>query len=235
MRKPTKWKQLATPFNTERSPDCIWDAKIRYASTSWNYAVISTQTLIETRPPLLVAQWIDDNGDPILPLSEIDSFGSLEVPSTAESLRELSEWCSNQVDKAREVEAAPGPRFGHAGGQPQRTGSREDVVTAIWLNPAVAAIACKHGEIFDPPLSRLHIDASSLRSQGRSCSWQATVRTGRYRTRSAVLRIDPSPSGVFTILQLVPERGRLIRSRSFIAAGVPAIDQLSNRLAKVLS
>ena len=187
----------------------------------------STGTASRSEGPASFAYWIGDDGEPIGPL------GVPEPVNPVESLREVGEWCSHQIGKAREVEAAPGPRFGQAAGQAQRTGSTEDVVEALWLRPAIATAAARRGEVFNPPLERLTIEADSLEMSGGSCSWQVTVQTGRFRTREATLRIDPSPSGVFTVLQLVPAHPRRVRTRSFVAAGVPAISQLSNRLALV--
>lgn len=169
--------------------------------------------------------WIDDNGEAIGPI------GPSELANPVEALQEVGQWCSHQIDKAREIEARPGPRFGQPADQVQRTGSSEDVVAALRVSPAVVVAVARRGDIFDPPLKCLTVKIDSLEISGRSCSWQATLKTGRYRRRPATLRIEPSPSGVLTILQLVPASSRRYRTRSFVTAGALAVSQLSDRLA----
>jgi hypothetical protein len=176
-----------------------------------------------------LAQWIDDDGEPIEPL------GTPEPVNPTEALRDVGEWLSHQIERARETEAAPGPRFGQAADQAQRTGSSEDVVVAVPLRWSAAAAQARRGEVFDPPLRHLRIEIGSLEIHGDSCSWQATVRTGLYRKRTATLRIDPSPSGILTILQLVPASVCRFRTQSFVRAGVPALREFSERLSLQLS
>lgn len=176
--------------------------------------------------PVPLAYWIDDDGEPLAPPEPLDP---------AEALRDVGEWFSHQIERARQTEAAPGARFGQAADQAQRTGSSEDVVVALPVRSSAAAAAARRGAVFDPPLRRLRIEIGSLEIHGGSCSWQATVRTGLYRKRTATLRIDPSPSGILTILQLVPESACRFRTHSFVRAGVPALRELSERLSLQLS
>lgn len=173
-----------------------------------------------------VTQWIDDDGEPIEPLGEPEPVDPAEV------IRKVSQWCSHQVESAREVEAIPGPRLAQTTVQPQRITSSEDVFAAIVLSPAVASARARRGAVFNPPLRGLSVEIDSLETNGPSCSWRATVRTRLNRKRTATLRIDPSPSGVLTMLRLVPTSVPRFRTRSFITTGVPAIRELSERLER---
>ncbi len=126
-------------------------------------------------------------------------------------------------------------RAGRPGGyrdRPTRDGGREDVVAPVPVLPGRASRALHTGELFDDPLPGLRVDVESLVVGAHGSSWDATVSWGRLRrrTRRATLRAYPSRSANLTVLELVPTRPRLIHTRAFIRAGVPAIATLCSRI-----
>lgn len=119
--------------------------------------------------------------------------------------------------------------------RPTRGGGREDVVAPVHVLPGPASRALHSGDLFDDPLPGVAVDVKSLEVGSTGSSWAATVTCGllRRRTRPATLRAYPSPSANLTVLELVPTRSRLIHTRSFIRAGVPAIATLGLRINQV--
>lgn len=116
--------------------------------------------------------------------------------------------------------------------RPTRAGRGEDVVAPVPVLPGPASRALNNGELFDEPLPGLNVDVDSLVVGAHGSSWNATVSWGRLRrrTRRATLRAYPSRSANLTVLELVPTRPRLIHTRAFIRAGVPAIATLCSRI-----
>ncbi|MDH3299194.1 MAG: hypothetical protein OES24_01655 [Acidimicrobiia bacterium] len=126
-------------------------------------------------------------------------------------------------------------RATHPGGyrdRPTRAGGREDVVAPVPVLPGRASRALHTGELFDDPLPGLSVNVDSLEVGAHGSSWDATVTWGRIRrrTRPATLRAYPSRSANLTVLELVPTRSRLIHTRAFVRAGVPAIATLCSRI-----
>jgi hypothetical protein len=179
----------------------------------------------KTETPVAVACWIGDDGEPIRPPQPSES-------DATEALSDIGHWLAHQIDVAREVTAASGPRLGPDVDQTIRTGSSEEVVAPALIRPHVAMTALRRGEVFDDQVSGMRIQRDSLETNGASCTWRATLRTGLFRERKATLRVGPSPSGNMTVLQLVPRSPRRFRTRSFVEAGVPAIQELSEQLSR---
>jgi len=129
--------------------------------------------------------------------------------------------------------ARPGLRPGGYDDRPGRGGGREDVVAPVRVVPGLASFALHRGELFDEPIPGLEVDVSSLKIDRRGSSWRAVVHYGRIgrHHRRATLRAYPSPSLNLTILELIPVEPRLVHTRAFIRAGVPAVATLSLRLA----
>ncbi len=129
-------------------------------------------------------------------------------------------------------QARKAARPGGYGDRPTRAGGREDVVAPVPVLPGRASRALHTGELFIDPLPGLKVDIESLEVGEHGSSWDATVTWGRLRrrTRPATLRAYPSRSANLTVLELVPMRSRLIHTRAFIRAGVPAIATLCSRI-----
>ena len=139
------------------------------------------------------------------------------------------------VERRWELESGKPNRPGGYGDRRSRTGGREDVVTPVPVLPGPASRALHTGQLFDEPLPGLDVNVDSLTIGTDGSSWDATVTWGRLRrrSRSATLRAYPSRSANLTVLELVPLRRRLIHTRAFIRAGVPAIATLSCRINRV--
>jgi hypothetical protein len=179
----------------------------------------------DSERPVAVACWIGDDGEPVAPPQPTET-------DAAEALSDIGHWLAHRIDVARDVKAAPGPRLGPEVDQTRRTGSAEEVVAPVLIRPQVAVTAVRRGEVADDHVGGMRIQHDSIQTNGTSCTWQATLRTGLFRERKATLRISPSPSGNVTVLQLVPRSPRRIRTRSFVEAGVPAIQELSEQLSR---
>lgn len=193
-----------------------------FGSTSVRSAPVSKKS----EGPVAVACWIGDDGEPIQPPEPRDSA------DVAETLADIGSWLAHQIDAAREVKATSGPRLGDGGARTTRTGSREEVVAPVMIRPQIVMTALRQGQVFEDDAGGIHILHDSIETNGMSCTWMATLRTGRFRERKATLRIGPSPSGNVTVLQLVPQSPRRIRTRSFVEAGVPAIKELCEQLRR---
>ena len=131
--------------------------------------------------------------------------------------------------------ARPGQRPGGYEDRKSRTGGREDVITPVPVLPGPASRALHTGEPFREPLPGVTVDLESLKIDARGSSWNAVVDCGRFRRRRrrATLRAYPSPSLNLTILELVPNRPRLVHTRAFVNTGIDAIDTLGRRLTRV--
>ncbi|MGI9605736.1 MAG: hypothetical protein ACR2P0_06310 [Acidimicrobiales bacterium] len=174
--------------------------------------------------PVAVPRWIGDDGD------LIEAPQPLEPVDPAEAVREASLWLAHQISSAAEVTATPGPRLGPTSDQaPRRTGSREEVMAPLLLRPSFALARARRGDMFARPFGRVRVLPQSMASDGSWFSWTAIVRTRLVR-RKATLRIGPSPSGNVTVLQLVPQKPRRHRTRSFVAAGIPALEGIASQL-----
>ncbi len=122
--------------------------------------------------------------------------------------------------------------------RPTRRGGREDVIAPVPVLPGLASRTLHDGGVFVEPLPGLTVDVDSLEVDSQGSSWDVTVRCKRFgprrrRSRRATLRAYPSPSANLTVLELVPTRRRLVQTRAFVEAGVPAIATLSGRIASV--
>lgn len=174
--------------------------------------------------PIAIATWIDEEGEPIEPPEQIEP---------AQALSELSHWIAHQVEARGDIQATAGPRLGPPPERTRRTGTGEEVVSPMLLRPELVLSAVRNGGVFDRPLQRMCIHIDSLDTAGLSCTWFTTLATGMFRDRAATLRIGPSPSGNLTVLQLVPQRTRRFRTKAFVDAGIPAVDEVCDRFREV--
>jgi hypothetical protein len=129
--------------------------------------------------------------------------------------------------------AAPGHRAGGTSDRVTRQGCDEEVVTPVHVSPDVAAVTMADRRFFSHSQSGLRVDTTSLKVDRYGLRWRATLRTGQIATRSANLRLYSSPSRNITVLELIPDARRLIRTRSFVRRGVPAVAELAARLGRL--
>lgn len=179
--------------------------------------------------PVAIAMWVDEHDEP-LPVAPVGGD-----PDPSEALAQLGHWVADRLDAAGDLKAAPGPRLGPGQERTSRSGSTEEVCAPLLVRPHIAMRALLEADVFGQGLRTIDVDGSSLDSNGVSCSWLASVRTGLFRSRDATLRIGPSPSGNITVLQLMPQHTRRFYTRSFVRAGITAVDEVGGRLARICS
>lgn len=155
-----------------------------------------------------------------------------EPPTAGESLRVLGSRVGTRLEHVRDVHAATGQRLGPVTDRPDRRGASEEVLVPLLLDPARAAEAVLDGSLFESPLGQLWVIPESMCSDHRGLSWEARVRTGLFTRRAATLRLYPSPSANVTVLELIPDRPRLVRTRAFVRVGVGAMRELALRLSR---
>ena len=129
--------------------------------------------------------------------------------------------------------ATPGPRAGGTGDRVTRQGCDEEVVTPVLVSPQLAAIAMAGRGFFRNAAAGLKVDPTSLQVDRTGLQWRARLRTGALCSRAANLRLYSSPSQNVTVLELIPEARRLIRTRAFVRRGVPAVGELAARLDRL--
>jgi hypothetical protein len=151
-----------------------------------------------------------------------------EPPRPTEEV--LLETARTVVGHLQERSATPGFRPGGHHDRPTRLGDRGEVIQSLLIRPAATTRIVGRGDLFEPPLPRLRIDEAMVERSGSGFAWPATVRTGLFSRTRATLSIHPSPSTNLTVLELLPRRMRRWQSRSFVRAGVIAVDQLGDRL-----
>lgn len=139
------------------------------------------------------------------------------------------------IRQLSQTTAAPGHRAGGDSDRGTRQGCDEEVVTPVLVSPDLAASAMADRRFFRQTPTGLEVDADSLQVDRGGLCWQATLRTGHLCTRTAKLRLSSSPSRNITVLELIPEDRRLIRTKSFVRRGVPAIGELASRLSLLSS
>lgn len=171
--------------------------------------------------------FVVDEAGSLVPLgSERDSDGDLPTLD----LRALGD---DVVRQLREFRAAPGVRPGVQLGTVVRAGHREEICQPVFV-PPVAAHHIFLSDVLFADRSCLDVDVASRTISGDSVTWQATVRTGRFRRpRAAELCVHPSPSSNLTVLELIPDRPRRFRTKQFVGAGVEAVDNLGRRLSRI--
>lgn len=196
-------------------------------SVEWN---VTTSNHTKDGPhPVAIAYWVDENDVPIEVKTREDAL------NPNEALSELGHWLTDRIDAVGEVKASSGPRLGPARERTQRSGSVEEVCAPLLLRPYFAISTLRRRDVFGDPLGTIDVESDSLETSGMSCSWFVTLRTGPLRSRRATLRITPSPSGNITVLQLMPQESRRFYTRSFVKAGVPALDEVGQRISRVCS
>jgi hypothetical protein len=151
-------------------------------------------------------------------------------PTPSEVLQHMADQLNDRLEKVKDLHASPGQRLGATGDRPERRGAHEEVLTPLLIDPAVSSRTAASADFFDPPIDRMDIDADSIRIDTQGLSWPCVVQTGLLTRRSGTLALYPSPSANITVLQLIPDRPRAVRSRAFVRRGVRALQDLGQRL-----
>jgi hypothetical protein len=119
-----------------------------------------------------------------------------------------------------------------------REGAKSEIIWPVLLDPWRAWEFAGSGQLFAEPIPRLRVDEGVDQEvdQGRCPSlatypaWTVSLRTGWVKHRAAQLQLSASPSFNVTVVELIPAAPRRTGARSFLRAGLPAIEELARRL-----
>ena len=129
--------------------------------------------------------------------------------------------------------AAPRPVQGT--GRPAKPGYRDEILVTSRRSPDLAVAEAVRGDFFDPPLDRLDVDVTSLRSRRYELSWNATLRVRPWQRRPVQVRFYASPSLNVTALAMSPQRPRRAARSSFLRVGNTVMTALRDRLDERLA
>ena len=136
------------------------------------------------------------------------------------------------LDHAHRFHAKSGPRMGP--GPPAaasaREGTKSEIIWPVLLDPRRAWEFAGSGQLFAEPIPRLQVDQGPRPSRATYPVWTVSLRTGWVKRRAAQLQLSASPSFNVTVLELLPAAPRRTGTRSFLRAGLPAIEELARRL-----
>lgn len=122
------------------------------------------------------------------------------------------------------------PRPVQGTGRPARPGYRDEILVTSRSSPDLAVTEAVHGDLFDPPIDRLAVDGSSMRSRRYELSWDAVLRVRPWQQRRVQLRLYASPSLNVTALALSPQRPRRAARSSFLRVGNEVMNAVRDRL-----
>jgi hypothetical protein len=147
-----------------------------------------------------------------------------------EQLRRAATALHTGLDHARRLHARSGPRIGAgpATVASAREGTRTEIVRPVLLDPWLAWELAGSGRLFADPIP--HLRVGEPRAETPQPAWAASLRTGRLKRRAAELHVTASPSFNVTVLELVPASRRRTGARSFLRAGLQAVEELAHRL-----
>ena len=176
----------------------------------------------------------------VLDLFVIDEQGRL---ATAEPWQRRPAPTPPQPKVTREPRPAPlsptprrGPVTTAAGAAPaasviQKLG-RRDVRRAVFVDPLVAHELLGDGTRLGA-IAGLDLLHPHPHVEGPTLTWDATVRTGRWRRRApAELCVHPSRSWVVTVLELRPKQPRRLSGARFLQAGFEITDRIGAELTR---
>lgn len=138
------------------------------------------------------------------------------------------------------VEDAPGPDPKRKGPSPPpfrvttasaRTGTGDDVVRPVHVDPLAACELAVSGRLFAEPIPHLLV-ADDHEVASRYLLWNAQLVSGRRKPLPAALHLLASPSMVVTVLELVPRRRIRWRRRRFLRHGIEAVEAIAGRLER---
>lgn|GEM_PF-630070 len=127
------------------------------------------------------------------------------------------------------------PRPVQGSGRPARPGYRDEILVTSRRSPDLAVAEAVRGDLFEPPLDRLEVDAASLRSRRYELSWDATLRVRPWGHRPVRVRLYASPSLNVTALAMSPQRPRRAARSSFLRVGNSVMNALRDRLDERLA
>lgn len=122
------------------------------------------------------------------------------------------------------------PRPVQGTGRPVRPGYRDEILVTSRRSPDLAVAEAVRGDLFDPPLDRLDVDPTSLRSRRYELSWDGTLRVRPWQRRAVQVRFYASPSLNVTALALSPRRPRRVARPAFLDVGNQVMNALRDRL-----
>lgn len=136
------------------------------------------------------------------------------------------------LDHALRFHARVGPRMGpgRSATASTRKGTKSEIIWPVLLDPRRAWEFAGSGQLFAEPIPRLQVDREPRPSRATYPVWTVSLRTGWVTRRAAQLQLSASPSFNVTVLELLPAAPRRTGNRSFLRAGLPAIEELARRL-----
>lgn len=111
-----------------------------------------------------------------------------------------------------------------------RAGTKSEIIWPVLLDPRRAWEFAGSGQLFAEPIPRLQVDQGPRPLRATYPVWTVSLRTGWVTRRAAQLQLSASPSFNVTVLVLLPVAPRRTGNRSFLRAGLPAIEVLARRL-----
>jgi hypothetical protein len=112
-----------------------------------------------------------------------------------------------------------------------RTGTHDDVVRPVHVDPLTACELAVSGRLFDDPIPHL-IVADDHEVASKYLVWNAQLVDHHRRPLPAALHLLASPSMVVTVLELVPRRRIRWRRKRFVRHGIEAVESLAERLER---
>jgi len=115
-------------------------------------------------------------------------------------------------------------------GRPGRPGYRDEILVTLRTGPVVAVTEALRGDLFSPPIARLHIDESTREVSRYELNWQAMLRVSPWQKRRVRLRLYASPSLNVSVLSLLPPQQRSSARRRFLRIGLRTMNELRDRI-----
>ncbi len=184
--------------------------------------------------PVLAAAPSGSDDLPVIEVFRVGPDGALvqagdELPTAGDIWRHLGHATADTFDHARQIQARRGQRLGPA--RRERRGDREDVVHTTLADPGMVARAILANDPFAEALPYLRVHPGTLTVDRYGMRWRVSLGRGAARRgRNATLRIHPTPSANVTVIELIPDRPKLLQTRSFVRRGVVAAEALGRRL-----
>lgn len=131
-----------------------------------------------------------------------------------------------------DYQARPGPRPGvRPLATSARRGGRTDIVRPMLVHPALAVRLVCDGGLFERPVPHLRLPERDDSAE-RHLVWPVTIVDLRPRNVPAHLHLLASPSMVVSVLELIPSRRLRFGRGPYLAAAVPAVDELARRIER---
>lgn len=122
------------------------------------------------------------------------------------------------------------PRAVQGTGRPSTHGHRDEIVATARARPEHAVAAAVRPDFFVPPIDRLHVDRSSIRTRRYELTWEARLTLRIWHRRPVRLRLYSSPSHNVTVLALSPVKARAAARRRFLRIGNRTLAEVRDRL-----